>query len=300
MKHSSHWIIRGSLSKHWHPPSRTKTKDLFINLRFKYVRVFTVGVEFFFRPFEPRPEERKKVNFWREPQRRPYSIINSLIAWLNEYSWHQLSTIAQPWTAPVSVLEHSWPTFSLFLPVQCSLFTLLWAEFWISSSVKNAQGVSITLEWPSYSTQWSLRHLLLARLSWASGPGTLATYNIPVENRFRKCFGIQDGWKTMWRRLSPCSRTRLSGLRGGVAGGPAGGGRASGRSSRWTWCHSYSWACPLGREFSTAAAPSRSCRWEFSCWAGQTDCLRDVNEGKSIWGTTNTTHLLCFHTLLKI
>ena len=63
-----------------------------------------------------------------------------LIAWLNGYSWHQLLTIAQTWTAPVSVLGHSWPTFSLFLPVQSSLFTLLWAEFFVSSSVQNAQG----------------------------------------------------------------------------------------------------------------------------------------------------------------
>ena len=52
----------------------------------------------------------------------------SLIAWLNECSWHQLSTKAQPCTAPVSVIRHSWPTFSLFLPVQSFLFPFLWAE----------------------------------------------------------------------------------------------------------------------------------------------------------------------------
>ena len=39
-------------------------------------------------------------------------MMQSLIAWLDECSWHQLSTIAQSWTAPVSVLSHSWPTFS--------------------------------------------------------------------------------------------------------------------------------------------------------------------------------------------
>ena len=77
--------------------------------------------------------------------------MRSLIDWLNGFSWHQLSTIAQPWTAPVSVLGHNWPTFFLFLPVQSSLFTLLWAEFFISPSILNAMGMSIILEWPSYA-----------------------------------------------------------------------------------------------------------------------------------------------------
>ena len=62
-------------------------------------------------------------------------MMQSLIDWLNEYSWLQL-----PCAAPVSVLGHSWPTFSLFLPVHSSLFTLLWAECFISSSVQNARG----------------------------------------------------------------------------------------------------------------------------------------------------------------
>ena len=47
-----------------------------INLRFNYVKVFIVGIGSFFRPVEPRPEERKKVNFWKEPQLRLYSMIN--------------------------------------------------------------------------------------------------------------------------------------------------------------------------------------------------------------------------------
>ena len=68
-----------------------------------------------------------------------YVRMQSLIAWLDACSWHQLSTIAQPWTAPVSVLEHSWPTFSLSLPVQSSLFTSLWVEFFISSSFQNVK-----------------------------------------------------------------------------------------------------------------------------------------------------------------
>ena len=78
-----------------------------------------------------------------------YVTMQSLIDWLNEGSWHQLSTIAQPWTAPVSLLGHSWPTFSLFLPVQSSLFTLLSAELFISSSDQNSKEVSIISEWPS-------------------------------------------------------------------------------------------------------------------------------------------------------
>ena len=77
-------------------------------------------------------------------------MIQSLIAWFNEHSGHQLSTIAQPWTASVSVRGHSWPTFSLFLPVQSSLFTFLCAEFFISYSVQNAKGVSVISEWSSH------------------------------------------------------------------------------------------------------------------------------------------------------
>ena len=39
------------------PPSQTKTDDLFINWRFNYSKVFTVGVQSFFGSFQPRPEE---------------------------------------------------------------------------------------------------------------------------------------------------------------------------------------------------------------------------------------------------
>ena len=42
---ASNWIMPGSLWNCWHLPSRTKTKDLFINLRFNYFTVFTVGME---------------------------------------------------------------------------------------------------------------------------------------------------------------------------------------------------------------------------------------------------------------
>ena len=70
--------IWGSLRNYWHPPSRTKTKYLFINLRFNCFRVFPGKVESSFGPFQPRLEERRKVNFWRGPQRRPYTITSSL------------------------------------------------------------------------------------------------------------------------------------------------------------------------------------------------------------------------------
>ena len=43
------------------PPYRTKTKDLFINLRFNCFEVFTLGIESFFRQFEARPEEEGKI-----------------------------------------------------------------------------------------------------------------------------------------------------------------------------------------------------------------------------------------------
>ena len=79
-------------------------------------------------------------------------------------SEHQLSTIAQPWTAPVSVRGHSWPTFSLFLPVQSSLFLLPWADFFVSSSVQNAKRVSIILEWPMYTYFQSSLNLFIPNI----------------------------------------------------------------------------------------------------------------------------------------
>ena len=76
-------------------------------------------------------DSMKDICHWYDPIRERfltglllYVMMQSLIDWLNEHSWLQL-----PWTAPVSVLGHSWPTFSLFLPVQSSLFNLPWAEF---------------------------------------------------------------------------------------------------------------------------------------------------------------------------
>ena len=56
-------------------PSRTKTEDLFIILRFNFVKVFTVEIGSFFRLFEPRQEKRKRLNSWKEPWRF-YTIIS--------------------------------------------------------------------------------------------------------------------------------------------------------------------------------------------------------------------------------
>ena len=58
------------------PPFPNEPERLFINLSFNHFLVFTVKVESFFRPFEPRPEEGEKLHFWKEPHRRPYTIIN--------------------------------------------------------------------------------------------------------------------------------------------------------------------------------------------------------------------------------
>ena len=69
--------------------------------------------------------------------------MQSLIDWFNESIWHLLSIVAQLWTAPLSVLGHSWPTFFLCPAFQYSLFTLLWAEFFLSSIVQNAKGEDV-------------------------------------------------------------------------------------------------------------------------------------------------------------
>ena len=53
------------------PQTKRKTKDIFINLRSNHSELFTVRVQPFFRPFQTRLEERKKLHFWKGPQRRP-------------------------------------------------------------------------------------------------------------------------------------------------------------------------------------------------------------------------------------
>ena len=85
------------------PPFKTKTKDLSINIRFDYFKVFTMEVQSLLRPFQSRQKEREIFNFWKEPGRSHWQY-------------------AEPWTTAVFVLEQSWPTFSLFQPIQSSLF----------------------------------------------------------------------------------------------------------------------------------------------------------------------------------
>ena len=68
--------IRRSFRNHWHFPFRTKTKDLFITMRFSYFKVFTVEVESFLRPFQLRSKERKKFDLWKKPQRSLHISIN--------------------------------------------------------------------------------------------------------------------------------------------------------------------------------------------------------------------------------
>ena len=87
--------VRESLWNYRHPPplSRTETKDLFLDLRFNCSKVFTVKVESFSKPFQPRLKERKKLNFWKEPQRRPYTMVN----FPSSQNCHSLRAFSQFW-----------------------------------------------------------------------------------------------------------------------------------------------------------------------------------------------------------
>ena len=75
------------------PPPRTKTKDLFINSRFNCFKIFTASAQSFLRPFQPTLDDRKKVNFSEEPQRRPYTIIN----FPSNQHCHSLRVFSQFW-----------------------------------------------------------------------------------------------------------------------------------------------------------------------------------------------------------
>ena len=66
-------VYEGSLWNYWRTTSRTKTKDLSIKLRLNCFEVFTVEVQSFSKPFQPRQKEGKKLNFWHKPQRRPHT-----------------------------------------------------------------------------------------------------------------------------------------------------------------------------------------------------------------------------------
>ena len=47
-------------------------------LGFNYFKAFTVEVRFFFRPFKPRSEEGRRLNFRKKLQRRPYTMISQI------------------------------------------------------------------------------------------------------------------------------------------------------------------------------------------------------------------------------
>ena len=64
--------IRGSLWHNWRPPSRTKTKHLFINLRVSYSNIFPLEVESFFLPFQSRLEKRKKLSSLKRTSTSPW------------------------------------------------------------------------------------------------------------------------------------------------------------------------------------------------------------------------------------
>ena len=75
-----------------------------------------------------------------------YVMMQSLIAWSNEYSWHQLPTLSLSWTILVSVLGQSGPTFSFFTSPVCPLHCAMSRTFYFVQCPKH-QGI---LEWPSY------------------------------------------------------------------------------------------------------------------------------------------------------
>ena len=145
-------LARGSHCNYWHSPFPSENERLIHPLAISLFKVFPVGAQSFFRPFEPRPEERKELKLWKEPDQHDsfsdssylfpiqrvlqnqvitarteansilprswviqqriscywfctsgtflvglllHPMMQSLIAWFNECSWHLLWTIAQ-------------------------------------------------------------------------------------------------------------------------------------------------------------------------------------------------------------
>ena len=72
---------------------RAKTKNLFINLRSNYSELFITEVQSLFRLFQQKPKERKKVNFWKEPHRHPYTMIN----FPSSQTCHSLRAFSEFW-----------------------------------------------------------------------------------------------------------------------------------------------------------------------------------------------------------
>ena len=63
-KHNSETNLSpGATLKLFTPPSRRKMKDLFINLTFNNVKVFTVEIESFLRPSQTRQKHNRKFSF---------------------------------------------------------------------------------------------------------------------------------------------------------------------------------------------------------------------------------------------
>ena len=58
--------IRGSLRSYWHIPFRTKTKDLFITLRFNYLKVFIVRVPSLLDRFNKDWKDAKNSTFKKD------------------------------------------------------------------------------------------------------------------------------------------------------------------------------------------------------------------------------------------
>ena len=78
-------------------------------------------------------------------------MVRDEIYWKNSPCWVRpvQGSLWNYWHPPPHP-ERKRKTFSLFPPVQSSLFILQWAEFFISSIVQNAKGIVINSEWPSY------------------------------------------------------------------------------------------------------------------------------------------------------
>ena len=74
-------------------PFPNKNERFFVNSKINCFKVFTEEVLSFLKPFRPSPEERKKVNFCKEPQRRPHPIIN----FPSRQNCHSLRAFSQFW-----------------------------------------------------------------------------------------------------------------------------------------------------------------------------------------------------------
>ena len=87
-----------SLRNYWHPLSRTKTKDLFINVRFYYFKVFHYGGPISVWTVSTKTGRREKLNFERDLEVTLTSLtflrVNNAISRVlsfnseNRWEWH--------------------------------------------------------------------------------------------------------------------------------------------------------------------------------------------------------------------